>query len=307
MTQKNLTLWIVTAVCLLMLAIPVLADTGDQNANVLYQTSYASDPHMITNSPSSDYWDAGNGRYHFSIEPSSGGYAYVPVEYKDTSFTLDYDLVLTRVDSGATFRLAFSSNEMNPEKGPVVMTEFTNAKFGQIMWLQVVTPGNKIIEVNSQSGQTSYAGATVKYELNKPYHVTVSYDKALGLVTVKVSDKQSGQELWSYFVKTTDQLNGMARLWIGAIGDYGPQNIYAQGYIDNLRITTPGTVTEAPTEAPVISNTAVPITTTKKVTPKTTVPTPYPTSTPQSPSSLLLPLVALGIIGSCVLLVRKKE
>ena len=129
---ENPAIWILTALCLFTLAMPVLADTtDDQNVNVIYQTSFASDPRYITNSPSSDYWEPGNGRYHFSIEPSSGGYAYVPIDYKDTSFTLDYDLTLTRVDEGATFRLAFSSNEMNPEKGPVVLTEFPNAKYGR--------------------------------------------------------------------------------------------------------------------------------------------------------------------------------
>ena len=158
------------------------------------------------------------------------------------------------------------------------------------------------MEVNSQSGQTAYTGSTIKYELNKTYHVAVSYNRDLGMVTMKVNDKQSGQELWSYFIKTTDQLNGMRRLWIGAVGDYGQQNIYAQGYLDNVRITTPGTVTAAPTDTAVVPVTTALPTPTKKVTSKTTVPTAYPTTTPQSRYRSSCPLLRWGSsadVSSC--------
>ena len=45
-------------------------------------------------------------------------------------------------------------------------------------WLQ---PGGKLIEVNSQHaavemGPNAYNGPTVKYEVNKTYHVTINYD-----------------------------------------------------------------------------------------------------------------------------------
>nr|WP_321351408.1 hypothetical protein [uncultured Methanoregula sp.] len=311
MTRKNSVLWILITAVLLVLILPVQADTSDdQNVKVIYQTTFGSDPHWITNSPSTNYWEPAAGRYHFSIEPSTGGYVYVPVTIDDSSFALDYDLMLIRVDDGATFRLALSSNEMNPEKGPSILNEFTNAKFGKIMWLQVVTPGNKMTEVNSQSGVTAYSGSTVKYELNKTYHVSTSYNKDLNMITTRVSDKQTGQEIWSYYIKTTDDITGIGRLWFGSINDFGPMNIYALGYLDNVRITAPETVTAAPTIAAVTPGTtsaaAVTVATTKKATPKTTVPTPYPTAT-QSPSSVLVPLVALGILGGCLILVQKKE
>ena len=307
MTLKIYALWILAAVCLFVLVMPVQADTtDDQNVNVIYQTSFASDPHWITNNPSTNYWEPGAQRYHFTIDPTTGGYAYVTVPYKDTSFDMDYDLVLNRMDDGATYRLAFSSKEMNPEKGPCILTEFTNAKYGQIMWLQIVTPGNKQLEVNSQAGITAYTGSTAKYEINKTYHVAVKYNKDMNTVTMRVSDKQSGQEIWSYYIKTNEDLDGMNRLWIGSIGDYGAGFI-ASGYVDNVQITTPGEVTPTPTAAAVNSSTTAPVTPTKKVTPKTTVPTPYPTTTPQSPLSLLTPLAALGVIGGCFLLYQKKE
>jgi len=309
MTLKNYTLWILAAVCLLFLVMPIQADAIDDQT-VIYQESFASDPHWVTNNPSSDYWEPGAQRYHFSIEPSTGGYAYVPVKYKDTSFNLDYDLMLTRVDNDATFRLALSSKEMNPEKGPCVLTEFTNAKYGKIMWLQVVTTGNKILSINSQSGVTAYTGSSIKYEVNKTYHVGVVYNKEQGTISMKVSDKQTGQELWGYFIKLNDELNGIDRIWIGSIGDYGQMNIYAQGYLDNMQLTAPAGTVATPVETAAASvTTAAPVSSapTKKATPKSTVPTTYPTTTPQSPSSIFLPLAALGIIGGGFFLLQKKE
>ncbi len=64
-----------------------------------------------------------------------------------------------------------------PPRGPNVISMFTNAKYGQIMWLHLVTPGNKLVEVNSQHdavemGPDAYKGPTAKYDVNKTYHVT---------------------------------------------------------------------------------------------------------------------------------------
>ena len=130
---------------------------------------------------------------------------------------------------------------MDPSRGPNVLTEFTNAKFGQIMWLHLVTPGNKMTEVNSQaadslsSGPTMYPGPTVKYELNKTYHVVVDYNSDQKILTMKVNEKTSGNQIWSYYVNTAEDLNGMKNIYLGSIGDYGPISIYAKGYIDNVR------------------------------------------------------------------------
>ena len=78
---------------------------------------------------------------------------------------------------------ASASREMTlTREGPNALTEFTNDKFGQIMWLHMVSPGNKMVEVNSEhddalsSGTIVYNGPTVKYELNTTYHVTMSDD-----------------------------------------------------------------------------------------------------------------------------------
>ena len=152
---------IILAAFLLALVPPAIAE-DTQSPTVIYQTTFSTDPRWETNNPSSDYWDSKLGMYHFGIEPSTGNYAYYPnpvydtLDYERGPFRLEYDVILNRVDSfgneGATFRLGFSGSEMDPNKGPMVLTQFTNAKFGRIMWLRLVTNGNKMTEVTASTG-----------------------------------------------------------------------------------------------------------------------------------------------------------
>jgi hypothetical protein len=293
------------------------ADTSaeQQDQTTIYQNSFASDPRWITNNPSSDYWDPAMRMYHFSIEPSTGNYAYTPVVFDSGSFTLDYDFFLTRIDEGAAFRMGLSGVEMDFNKGPNVVSMFTNAKYGQIMWLHMVSPGSKQLEVNSQSAATemgpyAYKGPTSKYEVNKTYHVTINYDDNTKIISMKVRELQSGKEIWSYFIQCGENMKGLNRIYLGSKGDYGVMNIYAQGYLDNVRLTAPSmgsAVSETPRDTIPVTTSSVTVTPTKKPTTKVTVPTPYPTTTPQSPSSGILPVVALGICGAlcCVKAMKK--
>ena len=311
-TRKMLLILIVAACCLLAVQ-PVLAQ-GSEDQTTIYQTSFASDPRWITNTvPSSSYyWVPELGRYYFSIEPFTGTYAYIPVSYERGSFTLEYDVILTRVDEGATFRMGLSGSEMDASKGPNILSMFTNAKYGRIMWLHLVTPGNKLLEINSQSaanemGPDAYKGATAKYDLNKPYHVWVSYDDNTKILSMKVTELQSGKEIWSYFIKSSENLSGMNRIYLGSKGDYGQMGIYAQGYIDNVRLMFPAAVSATQEETVPVTAEPTPVIPTKKPTPKLTSPTPYPTDTPQSPSSGILAVAALGITGAlgCIRAMKK--
>jgi hypothetical protein len=300
--------YLILALCL-MAVLPAVQAQNDQSPTVIYQTTFSTAPNdWVTNNPTTDFWDSNLGMYHFAIEPSTGSYAYVPVEYDHGPFTLEYDVILNRVDEGATFRFGFSGTEMDPTKGPSVLTQFTNAKFGKIMWLHLVTPGNRMVEVNSQkgdtltSGPTAYDGPTVKYELNKTYHITVNYDAETRLLSTKVNEKNTGRDIWSYYVTTGEDLHGMNRIYLGSKGDYGMMNIYAMGYIDNIRLTVPVVATPTPT-AVVTEKTSVTTFPTAKATPVKTIP-PVPTSPPseptQSPSSAFLPVSALCIAGLCI-------
>jgi len=283
---------------LVFLICPALA-AADAGQTVIYQTSFSSDPHWTTNNPTSDYWDPQRAMYHFNIEPSTGNYAYSPaIEFEDGSFGFEYDLMLERVDEEATFRLGFSGKDMDRSKGPNVITEFTNAKYGNIFWLRVVTTGAKLTEVNSHS--SSYGGPTVKYDINTTYHVIVNYDDETKTVTERVTELQSGRTVWSYYLNTYEPLKYMNRIYIGSIGDYSMMNRYATGYIDNVKVYTLGAVTPAPTDTQ-SSVTPAPTFTKRPTTKATTAPplTPIPTNTPASPSSVIVTLGALAATCAC--------
>jgi hypothetical protein len=291
---------------LIFLTCPNQADTGTQK--VLYETTFVTNPQWTTNNPSSDYWDQSKEMYHFRIEPSTGNYAYTPtINYEGGSFTFEYDVLLEQVDEGASFRLGFSGKEMNRNKGPNVVTEFTNAKYGQIMWLHIVTPSAKLEEVNSDT--TSYKGPSVKYAVNTTYHVNVGYNADTDVVTETVTNKATGEQVWSYYVATQDSLSGMNRISIGSVGDYGTTSKYAIGWIDNVRfmIPVPATLTTPTTQ----SATPLPTYSIRPTTKATTaaVLTPIPTTTKQSPASGMTAIAALGIvgIGAVVMMMQKKR
>ena len=89
----------------------------------------------------------------------------------------------------------------------------------------------------------------------------------------------------------------MNRLYVGSKGDYGTMNIYALGYIDNVRAdhagcSNPRTHRSYPGNYP-DTHTLLKIPAPKQTL---TVPTPYPTSTQKSPAAGILAIGAIGIV-----------
>ena len=297
-------------VCLIVAVLPVLAESDvTSSVKVIYQTPFSSDPRWTTNSPSSDYWDPTTGRYHFSLEPSTGNYAYTTIDNMEGPFTFEYDVTFDRVDNGAAFRFGLTGAEMDFNKGPNVISMFSNGKHENIMSLHLVTTGSKQMEVNSQSddeltsGPIAYKGPTVRFELNRTYHVTINHDDERKMTTMQVIDKTNGKAVWTYFLITVENLHDMNRIYLGSRGDYGTMNSYARGYIDNVRLTKPGpAITPVPTFVSLTEGTtAPPVTTAKTIVIPTHMlaDTPQsPTETPQSPAGPLLVVLALGIIGT---------
>ena len=237
--------------------------------------------------------------YHFAIQPSTGNYAYSsPINYNGGSFTLEYDVIIEQMDPGATFRMGFTSDNMDFNKGPNVITAFTNSKYGMIMILHTVTQSAIQTEVTSDT--SSYGGPTVTYQLNTTYHVKADYNNDTNIVTETVTNKQTGQLLWSYYTPSPSPLKGMNRVYLGNVGDYGTMGIYAVGWIDNVQLTVPASATPAtPTPLPISSQPTYAINQTTMVSTLATY-TPIPTVTHKSPLSEMIAFAALGIIGVIV-------
>jgi hypothetical protein len=313
MSLRTLCLTLLVVACLLVPVLPVQAESdGSSSVKVIYQTPFSSDPRWTTNSPSSDYWDPSTGMYNFTIAPGRNNYAYITIENMDCPFTFQYDVILNRIDDGAVFRFGLTGAEMDFNKGPNVISMFSNGKHENIMSLHVVTIGSKQMEVNSQSddeltsGTIAYKGPTVRFGLNQTYHVLTTCDDKTNMITMRVSEKTSGKEIWSYFIKTVESIRNMNRIYFGSIGDYRADNVYASGSIDNVRLTQPGPAV-TPEQTFVSPETSVPPVTTKIPATRPTVPTPLPTDTPQSPPGALLTVLALGLIGTCRVIAGMKK
>lgn len=284
-----------------LLVLPVSAEEQVQDV-VIYQTTFTTNPGWITNSPRTYYWVPEQGIYHYEIEPSSGAYAYIDVDYPNGPFTLEFDLTPLETVDRSAFRLAFSTKEMDRTKGTIALSEFTNGKNGRLMWIRAVTPSNKLYEVSSDS--FSYGEKTGAKRVNfvdgRTYHVVLQYDDVRTTLTMRVIDKPTNNEIWGYFLNVNEDLKGMSRIVIGPVGDYSNMGPVAKGYIDNVRLTTVRTVTvtttgvtTVPTEEP------TPLTTVKKTTRPTTPPPPTPT--PESPLPAGVALAAAGLAGALVL------
>ena len=294
--NTNILLSLLIVVCCLIVYPSYAADTK----TTIYQTQFSDDSGWTTNNPSNNKLNTTMGRYQFSIEPSTNSYAYVKV-LVNKSFTLEYDVNITKMDEGATFRMGLADYHMDINRGPIALTMFNTGKYGNLMSLRIVSPGNFLQEINSQGGaigvDNAYMGNTARFSLNKTYRVTLSFNQDTHIMTMKVADFSLGKEVWGYFIKVSDNMNGLDRVYMGSVGDYGQSNVYATGYIDNVVVSTGLNVISTPT--PIITKiTTLPtpvITTRRPTVVKTPTKTPIPaTTTPKSSIWVGLPLIAVG-------------
>ena len=202
MKHPRIFFMILLSAALIILMCPIHADTGTQA--VLYQNAFATNP---TGRPTTHLRITGIRQKRCTILVFSQYPEFcvlAPINYGNGSFTLQYDVNLTELDPGATFRLGFSGTDMDFNKGPNVITEFTNAKYGLIMVLHSVTQNAKQEEVSSDT--SSYPGPTVTYALNTTYHVKVDYNADTDVVTETVTNKATGGQVWSYFITIPESL-----------------------------------------------------------------------------------------------------
>ncbi len=277
----------------MVLTFPVsAADTPSPSAStekvIIYSTNFTTNPLWQTNNPTRYYWDPSKEMYHYLIQPGTGGYAFVPLDYDEESFTLEYDFYPVRTDPELSFQFGMGSGEMDISRGTNVLSKFTNKKNGKLMWLQVITQNNNLAEVSSY--HDSYGGPTTRFDDNETYHVILKYNKELMNADMKVSYKNNQTLVWGYFVSFGQELHTLNRLMISSIGIYGNTDTAAEGYIDNVNLYTIRDVipTPLPTTAPVITT---PVTT-ATTAPVTTTPTPT-----KSPGTLVPFILALGIAG----------
>ena len=264
---------------------------------MIYETDFSTDPGWNTNNPSYYYWDVQREAYHFQTEGGTNGYSFIPVEYQRGSFTLEYDLVITSIKKDGAVRFGMTSSDMDISKGVNVFGVFDYGQYGRLMAIRVIDQNNHLHEKSSR--YDSYCRdqpncATKQFAENTSYRVVIRYNEELTQADIKVTNTETGELLWGYFVPINDELYFLNRLAITTKGDYSIGNT-AEGYIDNITLSTyvqviPTTVVTTP---PTTVQTTVP----------TTAPTPTPTKSPAGPATLGAALCAAGGI---TILVRRR-
>ncbi|MDD1717501.1 MAG: hypothetical protein LUO88_00360 [Methanoregulaceae archaeon] len=292
---------LVILLCLMPIIIAARAETEEKT--YIYQTDFSTNPGWTTNNPTRYYWDSGKQMYHYYVEGGTGGYAFVPVNYDNGPFTLEYDVLPIRTDKDAAFRFGIGSTEMDISQGTILISEFTNRQYGRLMDLRVITGNNNLLEVSSLA--MSYCAnrpncETKHFEDNKTYHVTLRFNTEATTADMKVTEGPSanGNYVWGYYVTVARDLPGMSRLFISSIGDYGGFGLSAEGYIDNVELYHPEVSTPAPTTRktpPPTEVTSAPVSTPPATTP---VPT-------KSGDLLTVFFGATGAVGIAALLVRR--
>lgn len=302
--MKNRLFAIVLALTIfgMILILPVSAadqpvSTASQEKVILYATNFSTNPSWQTNNPTRYYWDPQKGMYHYLLQPGTGGYSFVPVNYNEESFTYEYDFYPIRTDPEMSFQFGMGSSEMDVTRGTNVLSRFTNKKNGKLMWLQVITQNNNLAAVSSY--HDSYGGPTTKFEDNETYHIIVRYNKELMNADIKISYKNNQTVVWGYYVNFGQELHTLNRLMITSVGEYGNTESVAEGYIDNVELSITREVIPTPTTAPPVITTPVTTATTKPVTT-----TPTTTKADALPVTFIL---AVGIGGIAALLVNKKN
>jgi hypothetical protein len=268
--------------------IPIQAELSEKIS--IYQTDFSTNPNWTTNNPTRYYWNSTNEMYHYFVEGGTGGYASVPVPH-DENFSLlvlEYDIIPIRTDIDSAFRLDLTGTDMNINKGPSIISEFSNKRDLHAMWLRVITQNSNLKEVGSLT--SAYPGETKTFEDNTTYHVTVRYNKDSGSSDIKIESNNT--PVWGYFLSIDQELHFLDVLAITSVGDYGNIGHSAEGYIDNVDLYMYQQVEPTPAE------TTIPSTPVPSLTMVTTSvpPTPIPTTT-QAASGLWIPVTAGLIIG----------
>jgi len=286
----------VAIILLFLSSVPVMADvqSSAQEKVIIYQANFTTNPNWQTNNPSRYYWDAGKQMYHYLVQGGTGGYAFVPVNYDNGPFTLEYDWYPLRTDPDTSFQFGMGSQEMDITQGTNVLSRFPYKKYGKLMSLQVISSSNNKLEVNS--AHESYNGPTINFDDNQSYHVMVRYSKDLQNADMKVSYLGNKTTVWSSYLNLGTELHTMNRLFISSVGDYSNLNGYSEGYIDSVTLYRFQDVTPAPTTVP-----PTPVVTTKA--PTTVATTVIPTTTKASLPWGLVPVA--GAIAGLIALKKK--
>jgi hypothetical protein len=271
---------------------------------IVYSTDFSSDPGWVTNNPYTNHRDEATGMFHYALRDSTNTFVYKKIPYNGESFQLEYDLFPLKTEFQSSFRLGLGTRDMTINQATIILSEFENGPYGNVIWLRVIDQQNQRREVSSYA--QSYGGPSVRFSDGTPYHVVLEYSREKKTVSIAISFLSNATPLWGYTLSGISNLGPMDRIYLSTIGDFENPSTVAEGNIDNviMRLVFPSGEPGTPTF------TSSPTTETGEGTPTNhmTVPpsSPPPFTTRQNtPVQLITPLIALLGAAFLVLVMRR--
>ncbi len=294
----------------------VIADTP------LYTTDFSDATGWETNSPSSFYLDEGKGQYHYQITGGTGSYAYYPLSGPFTGpFTLEFDVHPVLTEEKSSFRFGLGTEGYDSQKGPVVLAELYNQNGEGAFALTAISKENLRSQTYSIPGKANYSGKTVRFVDGEEYHIRLTWYPVEKRVSMTVTAPGNDTPLFSHFVMVTGKMEEFTHLFLTSIGE-GQNGRKANGYIDNISLTSPSSVlatpepvitSQEPTPTPTLVTSVTSVVPGQNGEPVDITPDPIPKRTPlpapptpvPTEKSGTLPLIGILGVGFVLLLFRR--
>lgn len=188
---------LLSAITTLGMALLLLRPVEARGQGILLHEDFSVDPSWITDQPADYFWDAAGGFFHAvtdNAQPAASPtrYAYTLVNYEGQSIRLEFDLELSQLDleAGVHFGLFDSSLRMSYDVHSSPDTKFLHVHpardLNGDLILSLRVRGLNGIERVQHIGSNFYSERVW-------YHFVVTYNAALDVVALVVTQRDSGE------------------------------------------------------------------------------------------------------------------
>jgi hypothetical protein len=193
-------------------------------------SDFSTDPGFETNKPT--HYEVSNNTLKVSSYTNSQEYATIPIDHKGESFTLEFDINITRRTSGDTNFGLFSESRKTNQKSPGDPAIY--ALYGGY------EQGIHIFGFDSEGNFFSQQETPPRFELNTTYHNTLTYnsqEKEATLTITSNEDPNYGSDL-VLKANLKNQLPPLTQLGASAVGSWSSSGRYQRSKVDNLEFKT---------------------------------------------------------------------
>jgi hypothetical protein len=207
------------------------ARASAQGWTTVYQTDFSSNPNWTANNSLHDYWDSGAQTYHFYNDKVSDEWAYTPIAYSDQNdYRLQFDMMLTRCDFAANINMGLWDSDMTTDQPTDWHVRFHRVSSGQTASLLYWDSQGNFFH----PGQAQPAPFTT----GTWYRVEAIYDHSVGTLSLSVSNRITGVLIGTQTLTGVGTFTGIERLGLSNVGDRSSAGAVAEGYIDNVSLST---------------------------------------------------------------------